>query len=160
VFDMEFAHRRQSRPCPMPRVWRGVTNLGNGKSLIVAFNERGPVTMATRLNRRLEPGRAETASSSKGNGVAGGGVRVAGSICRHGRRLEGFLQNDRQARRSSTSTWRTRRDGRHRRRMFRVASGPFLRAGKSPLSGHARSGARFHDGRKGGPYDLGNTSAD
>ena len=141
VFDMASltaAHPTLPMPC-----YARVTNLGNGKSLIVRVNDRGPY----HGNRLMDvSSRAAELLEFKGNGVARVRVEYVGRAP-----LEG--SDDRQL----IATLRTGVPA-PSPSLVRVASArPFVP--EAPSSRPSRSGARFRcpEGR---PYSLGNTSAD
>jgi rare lipoprotein A len=138
VFDMgslTAAHPTLPMPC-----YARVTNLGNGKSLIVRVNDRGPYAG----NRLIDvSNRAAELLDFKGNGVARVRVEYVGPAP-----LEG--SDDRQL----VATLRTGEPA-PPPSLVRVAS---ARAFVPEISGRALHGAvPMPEGR---PYDLGNTSAD
>src|SRR6202790_2065475 len=140
VFDMESltaAHPTLPMPC-----YARVTNLGNGKSLIVRVNDRGPY----HGNRLIDvSNRAAELLEFKGNGVARVRVEYVGRAPLDGdddRRLIATLRTGEPAPSPST---------------VRIASArPFV-----PEFGASRPAIRgdipVPEGR---PYTLGNTSAD
>src|SRR5947209_8292074 len=140
VFDM--ASLTAAHPTlPMPSYAR-VTNLGNGKSLIVRVNDRGPY----HGNRLIDvSNRAAELLDFKGNGVARVRVEYVARAPLEGsddRQLEATLRTGVPAPSPS---------------MVRVASGrPFVP--DIPVHGRAiRGEVPMPEGR---PYTLGNTSAD
>jgi rare lipoprotein A len=138
VFDMgslTAAHPTLPMPC-----YARVTNLGNGKSLIVRVNDRGPYAG----NRLIDvSNRAAELLDFKGNGVARVRVEYVGPAP-----LEG--SDDRQL----VATLRTGEPA-PPPSLVRVAS---ARAFVPEVPGRAIHGAvPMPEGR---PYDLGNTAAD
>src|SRR5580704_4438598 len=140
VFDMASltaAHPTLPMPC-----YARVTNLGNGKSLIVRVNDRGPY----HGNRLIDvSNKAAELLEFKGNGVARVRVEYVGRAP-----LEG--SDDRQL----IATLRTGVPA-PSPSLVRVASArPFVP--EAPFSGRAiRGEVPMPEGR---PYSLGNTSAD
>jgi rare lipoprotein A len=140
VFDMASltaAHPTLPMPC-----YARVTNLGNGKSLIVRVNDRGPY----HGNRLIDvSNRAAELLEFKGNGVAR--VRVE-YVARAP--LEG--SDDRQL----VATLRTGVPA-PSPSMVRVASARSFVPEIAPSAGRIRGEVPMPEGR---PYSLGNTSAD
>src|SRR5258706_13529296 len=139
VFDMDSlsaAHPTLPMPC-----YARVTNLSNGKSLIVRVNDRGPY----HGNRLIDvSNKAAELLEFKGNGIARVRVEYVGRAP-----LEGCV--DRQL----VATLRTGMPA-PSPSMVRVASArPFVP--EIPSSGPIRGEIPMPEGR---PYSLGNTSAD
>ncbi len=140
VFDMDSLSAAHPT-LPMPSYAR-VTNLANGKSLIVRVNDRGPY----HGNRLIDvSNKAAELLEFKGNGVAHVRVEYVGRAP-----LEG--SDDRQL----VATLRTGAPA-PAPSLVRVASArPFVPEG--PISGRTMRGdIPMPEGR---PYDLGNTAAD
>jgi rare lipoprotein A len=140
VFDMASltaAHPTLPMPC-----YARVTNLGNGKSLIVRVNDRGPY----HGNRLIDvSNRAAELLEFKGNGVARVRVEYVGRAP-----LEG--SDDRQL----VATLRTGEPAPSPSSVRIASARPFVP--EIPTSGRAiRGEVPMPEGR---PYTLGNTSAD
>jgi rare lipoprotein A len=140
VFDMESLSAAHPT-LPMPSYAR-VTNLSNGKSLIVRVNDRGPY----HGNRLIDvSNKAAELLEFKGNGVARVRVEYVGRAPLEGsddRQLVATLRNGVPAPAPS---------------LVRVASArPFVP--ETPIAGRpVRGDIPMPEGR---PYDLGNTAAD
>jgi len=140
VFDM--SSLTAAHPTlPMPSYAR-VTNLSNGKSLVVRVNDRGPY----HGNRLIDvSNKAAELLEFKGNGVAKVRVEYVGRAP-----LEG--SDDRQL----MATLRTGVPAPSPSAVRIASARPFIPE-ISPSSGRIRGGVPMPEGR---PYSLGNTSAD